>query len=127
MKCYLRLQHALLRKSHRLARVVQSFMVRHLQELGEEQAAHWFRTYWCGERGTWTIGDAGVGHCAHNNGVEGHWPGFTSAVCGSGGKSKSLKVDIMVGNTIKYVHDVSKETAEKQKSSALIGSCATQR
>jgi hypothetical protein len=89
-------------------------MVRHLQELGEEQAAHWFRTYWCGERGTWTIGDASVGHCAHNNGVEGHWPGFTSAVCGSGGKSKSLKVDIMVGNTIKYVHDVSKETAEKQ-------------
>ena len=36
------------------------------------------------------------------------------AVCGSAGKSKQLKVDVMVGNTIKYIGDLSRETAAKQ-------------
>ncbi len=53
----------------------------------------WFTRYWSGERGTWTIGDAGVGHVAHNNGVESRWPKFSQAIRGSAGKSKQLKLD----------------------------------
>ena len=37
-----------------------------------------------------------VGGVAHNNGVEGRWPSFTQAVCGSAGKSSKIKVDVFV-------------------------------
>ena len=89
-------------------------MVQELRDWGEDGAAVWFERYWCGERGTWTIGDAGVGHVAHNNGVEGRWPKFSLAVCGSAGKSKQLKLDVMAGNMIKYIGDSSREAALKQ-------------
>ncbi len=49
------------------------------------------------------MGDAGVGHVAHNNGVEGNWPAFILAVCGIVGKNKCMKTDIFVGNMLKYV------------------------
>ncbi len=94
--------------------LVQATMVKQLREWEEKRAAKLFEKYWCGERGTWTIGDAGVGHVAHNNGIEGRWPAFTNAVCGAAGKSKQLKVDVFVGNMIKYIGDVSTETASKQ-------------
>ena len=97
-----------------MARVVQSALVAQLIEWGEKVAAQWYEQYWCGDRGTYTIGDAGIGHAAHNNGVESTWPKFSLAVCGSAGKSKQLKVDVMIGNMIKYVGDVSRESAAKQ-------------
>jgi hypothetical protein len=55
------------------------------------------------------MGDAGVGHAAHNNGVEVNLPSFISAVCGSAGKNKWMKIDLFVGNMLKYVADQSKE------------------
>jgi hypothetical protein len=56
-----------------VARTVQESMVRQLRSWGEYGAADWFQTFWCGERGTWTMArDAGIGHTAHNNGVEGN-------------------------------------------------------
>ena len=70
-----------------VARVVQAAMVRQLRAWGETDAEIWFARYWCGERGTWTVGDAEVGGVAHNNGVEGRWPSFTQAVCGAAGES----------------------------------------
>ena len=94
--------------------MVQAALVVQLLTWGERGAAAWFERYWCGERGTWTIGDAGIGHAAHNNGVESTWPRFTLAVCCSAGKTKQLKLDVMVGNTVKYVGDMSKESAAKQ-------------
>jgi hypothetical protein len=60
------------------------------------------------------MGDAGVGHVAHNNGVEGNRPSFISAVCGSAGKNKWMKIDVFVGNMLKYVADQSKEKALAQ-------------
>jgi hypothetical protein len=59
------------------------------------------------------MGDAGIGHTPHNNGVEGNWPHFTQAVCGSAGKSRQLHLDVFAGNMIKYITDLSKETALK--------------
>jgi hypothetical protein len=55
-----------------VARLVQQHLVQQLKNWGEDAAATWFETYWCESRGTWTMGDAGVGHVAHNNGVEGN-------------------------------------------------------
>ena len=91
--------------------MVQERMVRQLRAWGEYGAADWFQTFWCGNRGTWTMGDAGIGHTPHNNGVEGNWPHFTQAVCGSAGKSRQLRLDVFAGNMIKYITDISKETA----------------
>ncbi len=61
------------------------------------------------------MGDAGVGYVAHNNGVEGNWPPFISAVCGSAGQYKWMKIDLFVGNMLKYVADQSKEKALAQQ------------
>ncbi len=88
-------------------------MARQLRSWDEYGAADWFQTFWCGEHGTWTMGDSGIGHTAHNNGVEGNRPHFTQAVCGSAGKSKQLRLDVFAGNMIKYNKDISKETASK--------------
>ncbi len=96
-----------------VARLVQHHLVLHLKNWGEVAAATWFETYWCGSRGTWT-GDAGVGHVAHNNGVEGNGPAFIFAVCGTAGKNKCMKIDVFVGNMLKYVSDQSKERALAQ-------------
>ena len=63
-----------------VARVVQAALIAQLREWNENKAAAWFEKYWCGKRSTWTIGDAGVGQAAHNNGVESTWPKFTQAV-----------------------------------------------
>ena len=52
---------------------------------------------------------------AHNNGVEGNWPAFIMAVCGSAGKNKNMKMDVFVGNMLKYVSDQSKEKALAQQ------------
>jgi hypothetical protein len=59
------------------------------------------------------MGDAGIGYTAHNNDVEGNWQHFTQAVCGSAGKSKQLRLDVFADNMIKYIQDISKETASK--------------
>ena len=61
------------------------------------------------------MGDAGVGHVVHNNGVEANWPSFISAVCGSAGKNKWMKIDVFVSNMLKYVADQSKEKALAQQ------------
>ncbi len=62
------------------------------------------------------MGDAGVGHVAYNNGVEGNlnWHSFILAVCGSAGKNKCMRIDVFVGNMLKYVADQSKERALAQ-------------
>ncbi len=39
-------------------------MVCQLRSRGEYGAADWFQTFWYGKRGTWTMGDAGIGHTA---------------------------------------------------------------
>ncbi len=96
-----------------IARMVQERMVRQLRAWGEYGAAVWFQTFWCGNCGTWTMGDAGIGHTPHSNGVEGNWPHFTQAVCDSAGKSRQLHLDVFAGNMIKYITDISKETALK--------------
>ena len=41
--------------------MVQERMVRQLRAWGEYGAADWFQTFWCGNRGTWTMRDAGIG------------------------------------------------------------------
>jgi hypothetical protein len=109
------LSRAILCPTPDVARLVQHHLVLLLKSWGEDAAASWFETYWCGSRGTWTIGDAGVGHVAHNNGVEGNWPAFIMAVCGSAGKNKNMKMDVFVGNMLKYVSDQSKEKALAQQ------------
>jgi hypothetical protein len=100
--------------SPEVARLVQHHLVLQLKKWGEDAAATWFETYWCGPRGTRTMGDAGVGSVAHNNGVEGNWPSFILAVCGSAGKNKCMRIDVFVGNMLKYVADQSKERALPQ-------------
>ena len=46
--------------------------------------------------------------------MEGRWPSFTQAVCGSAGKSRKIKVDVFVANMMRYIADESIETAKKQ-------------
>ncbi len=88
-----------------VARVVQAAaLVQQLRAWGEPEAKIWFERYWCGERGTWTVGDAEVGGVAHNNGVEGRWPSFTQAVCGAAGKSCKLKIDVFVALLLPLLH-----------------------
>ncbi len=60
------------------------------------------------------MGDAGVGHVAHNNGVEGNWTAFILAVCGTAGKNKCMKIDVFVGKMLKDVSDQSKKMALAQ-------------
>ncbi len=43
-----------------------------LQKMGEDAAAYRFKAG--GPRGTWTIKDTGVGHAAHNNGLDANLP-----------------------------------------------------
>jgi hypothetical protein len=56
------------------------------------------------------------------------WPHFTQAVCASAGKSKHLRLDVFASNMIKYIKDISKETASKHmQASALASAGGTNR
>ncbi len=47
-------------------------------------------------------------------GPESKWEKLTRAVCGNSGKTKSLKVEIFVSGLVKFIADISKETAIEQ-------------
>jgi hypothetical protein len=75
------LSRAIICPTPEMALLVLQRLVLKLQTWEEDAAATWFQTYWCGPPRTWTIGDAGVGHAAHNNGAESNLPSIISAVC----------------------------------------------
>ncbi len=75
-------------------------MVRQLRSWGEYGAADWFQKLWCGERGTRTMGDAGIGHTAHKNGVEGNLAAFYA-----GGLRFSWKIKTFTTRCVCQQHD----------------------
>ncbi len=97
-----------------MACIVQGKIADWLRTVGEDEAAAWFEKYWCGLRGNWTIADAGVSGVPNGCGPESKWEKLTRAVCGNSGKTKSLKVDIFVSGLVKFIADISKETAIQQ-------------
>jgi hypothetical protein len=97
-----------------MARIVQGKIADWLQSVGEDEAADWFQKYWCGPRGNWTIADSGVGGVPNGCGPESKWEKLTRVVCGNSGKTKSLKVEIFVSGLVKFIADISKETAIEQ-------------
>ena len=86
-------------------------MIRWLRARGEIRAAEWIAEYWTGDRGNWTLAHAGVGGTNNNNGTEGRWGGFKSAVAGTSGRSGSLSLTAVVPATLNYLNNVSKEQA----------------
>ena len=94
-----------------LSNVLQRKMIQWLRARGENRAAEWIAEYWTGDRGNWTLAHAGVGGTNNNNGTEGRWGGFKSAVAGTSGRSGSLSLTAVVPATLNYLNNVSKEQA----------------
>ena len=97
-----------------MARIVQGRIIQWLRSVGENVAANWSEKYWTGPRGNWTIADSGVGGVPNGCGPESKWEKLTRAVCGNSGKTKSLKMEVFVSGLIKFISDISKETAIDQ-------------
>ena len=97
-----------------MAHIVQCKIVDWLRSVGEDEAADWFEKYWCGPRGNWTIADSGVGGVPNGCGPESKWDKLTWAVCCNSSKTKPLKVDVFVSGLVKFIADISKETAIEQ-------------
>ena len=72
-----------------LSNVLQRKMLAWLRARGESRAADWLEEYWTGNRGNWTLAHGGVGGTHKNNGTEGRWKGFKSAVAGTSGSCAS--------------------------------------
>ena len=94
-----------------LSNVLQRKMIAWLRARNEHMAADWMYEFWTGERGNWTLAHGGVGGTHTNNGTEGRWGGFKSAVAGTAGRSGSLSLKAVVPATMSYLHNVSKEQA----------------
>ncbi len=60
------------------------------------------------------MADSGVGGVPNGCGPESKWEKLTRAVCGNSGKTKSLKVDVFVSSLVKFIADISMETAIEQ-------------
>ena len=102
---------------HKATMYIMDYIVAWLRHHKEDKGADWLAEYWCGERGNWDMGSAGIGCPNANCGVESGWGRIRKAVC-SGLRSFSYAQFMTV--FLNYETDQSVDDMSKHKHSGCI-------
>ena len=95
----------------KVAKMIQSEIVKWLHEVRESRAALWFEENWTGEKGNYTLASAGFVGSNDAQHIESHWRFMKEETVGGAGANMQMPVRVFVPSFKTFVRNASQKHA----------------
>ena len=95
----------------KVAKMIQSEIVKWLHEIGESRAGVWFEENWTGDKGNYTLASAGFVGSNDAQHIESHWRYMKEETVGGAGTNMQMPLRVFVPSLKTFVRNASQKHA----------------